>query len=52
MSEIKEDFFETGEFIFHHAISELSYIQKSIELIEGNLSDSIKSLNTKYEKKY
>lgn len=50
MSEKKEDLFETGEFIFHHAISELSYIKKSIEIIEENLSSSINNLNIEYEK--
>lgn len=50
MSEKKEDLFETGEFIFYHAISELSYIKKSIEIIEENLSSSINNLNIEYER--
>ncbi len=51
MSENKEELFETGEFIFYHAISELSYIKKSIEIIEKNLTTSINHLNNEYEEK-
>lgn len=49
LSNEKENNFDTGEFIFHHAISELSYIKKSIAIIDKNLTNTIDDLNTEYE---
>lgn len=52
MSNEKENNFDTGEFIFHHAISELSYIKKSIKIIDKNLIITIQDLNTEYENEF
>lgn len=47
--ESKEYIFESNEFLFAHAISELSYIKKSIDLIDENLASSIDKLNLEYK---
>ncbi len=51
MEKITKNIFETDEFIFYHTISELSYIEKSIKLIDTNLTKSIIDLEEENQAK-
>ena len=44
-----KDIFKTGEFIFYYTNLELSYIEKSIELIDNNLSSGMVELEKEFD---